>query len=303
MVYNEDTVEISAEVSFARTLLAECAEDLPYIQGLLEAKDSLETQNELAAAEDYIDSWVSEIETLYIGKAQDTCVPIVITVPASIFNSRSTAVNIDECQIVVSGLDGDVDVSALKPKSIEAQKEAGKSALEEAAAAGTNETISRASSATNSDIQDYDRIDARDYARDWSCSKGLLTDHSSCHNPEYSFYDNYDCANFVSQCLYAGGLSTDRTWYADSSTWVGVAKLCNYLVDNDLFFKSYDESDAFAGSVIRWTSGSHVGLVDQNDTIIMTFCAHTKCRNSCPWTGENVYFYVPYWDSYAGEWT
>ena len=35
----------------------------------------------------------------------------------------------------------------------------------------------------------------------------------------------------------------------------------------------------------------------------MTFCAHTRCRRSCPWTGEKVDFYIPYWDSYEGDWT
>ena len=70
------------------------------------------------------------------------------------------------------------------------------------------------------------------------------------------------------------------------------------MTNNGLFFHSTNEKEAFAGSIINWlnsdgTNAGHVGLVDQNDTATMTFCAHTRCRRSCPWTGEKVDFYIP----------
>lgn len=80
------------------------------------------------------------------------------------------------------------------------------------------------------------------------------------------------------------------------------------MTNNGLFFHSTNEKKAFAGSIINWlnsdgTNAGHIGIVDQNDTATMTFCAHTKCRHSCPWTGETVDFYIPYWDSYYNQWT
>lgn len=40
------------------------------------------------------------------------------------------------------------------------------------------------------------------------------------YNKQYKYYQGNDCANFVSQCLVAGGLQTDGTWYAYSRAWI-----------------------------------------------------------------------------------
>ena len=42
------------------------------------------------------------------------------------------------------------------------------------------------------------------------------------YNPAYNNYNSVggDCANFVSQCLYAGGIPQDGTWYNGSSAWI-----------------------------------------------------------------------------------
>ncbi len=173
-------------------------------------------------------------------------------------------------------------------------------------------TPSTRASTINSVIKNYDRVRARDYARDWSCTNGSLYDHATCHNPEYTFYASNDCTNFVSQCLVYGGLPTDSKWKPYTEPWKTTGNAGNgirqYLTNNGLFFHSTNEKEAFAGSIINWlnsdgTNAGHVGLVDQNDTATMTFCAHTRCRRSCPWTGEKVDFYIPYWDSYEGDWT
>ena len=70
----------------------------------------------------------------------------------------------------------------------------------------------------------YNRSDAADYAQDYATS----------YNPNYPDYNdpngNGDCTNFVSQCVYDGGMpmrigSTDAYWYYNSSgrspSWAG----------------------------------------------------------------------------------
>lgn len=58
-------------------------------------------------------------------------------------------------------------------------------------------------------------------------------------NPSYlySYYDGADCANFVSQCLMAGGMTTNSTWTMNSTAWINADALKNYLRDNNLATK------------------------------------------------------------------
>ena len=53
----------------------------------------------------------------------------------------------------------------------------------------------------------YDREAAVDYADEWS--------HDT--NDDFYYYLRGDCANFVSQCLYAGGIEMNNEWYSHRS--------------------------------------------------------------------------------------
>ena len=46
------------------------------------------------------------------------------------------------------------------------------------------------------------------------------------YNSSYNSYKGRggDCANFVSQCLYAGGFKQDSVWYKHSVAWINVMK-------------------------------------------------------------------------------
>ena len=66
----------------------------------------------------------------------------------------------------------------------------------------------------------FDTQAAIDYANTWSGSK---------RNPAYQSQSK-DCANYVSQCLVAGGLSTDSTWKPQTGTWKYADSLLPYLV-------------------------------------------------------------------------
>ena len=222
--------------------------------------------------------------------------------------SRSTT-ELTLSDITYVGMEENVPASELAPVSGTEAKQLGEDEALEVIRATQGPQLM--SNRANSVIKQYNRVTARDYARKWSCNTGAVNDHASCHNPTYKFYNSNDCTNFVSQCLRAGGLPTDSQWYPYSSYWISTGGSGNgirqYVTNNNLFFHSTNQYKACAGSIINWLNSSggnagHVGLVDQNDTHTMTFCAHTKCRKSCPWTGEKVDFYVPYWDSVNGTW-
>lgn len=55
----------------------------------------------------------------------------------------------------------------------------------------------------NDDLESYDRDSAIEYAVNWY----------NKYNPNYpNFSSSGDCANFVSQCLEAGGLQMNEYW-------------------------------------------------------------------------------------------
>ena len=260
---------VDVVVSFDRTLKATCAEDMPYIQGLEIALTELTDPDEISAASAYIDAKKADLEDNYIGVAQDTYIELQVTVPIATARSNAAqAIGIDNIEYV--GMNENVPAKELAPDSNQAMMESGQAAILNITERMA--TPSTRASTINSVIKNYDRVRARDYA----------------------------------------GLPTDSKWKPYTEPWKTTGNAGNgirqYLTNNGLFFHSTNEKEAFAGSIINWlnsdgTNAGHVGLVDQNDTATMTFCAHTRCRRSCPWTGEKVDFYIPYWDSYEGDWT
>ena len=191
------------------TLKATCAEDMPYIQGLEIALTELTDPDEISAASAYIDAKKADLEDNYIGVAQDTYIELQVTVPIATARSNAAqAIGIDNIEYV--GMNENVPAKELAPDSNQAMMESGQAAILNITERMA--TPSTRASTINSVIKNYDRVRARDYARDWSCTNGSLYDHATCHNPEYTFYASNDCTNFVSQCLVYGGLPTDSKW-------------------------------------------------------------------------------------------
>lgn len=88
------------------------------------------------------------------------------------------------------------------------------------------------------------------------------------YNKEYSSFDSNggDCANFVSQCIYAGGLLRTEAWKPYTGPWVRVVEFKNYLINNNLAYeKFYFEPNAI-GCVVQFynpleASWAHSGII------------------------------------------
>lgn len=67
---------------------------------------------------------------------------------------------------------------------------------------------------------------ARSYT--YNVSKAIAYADKYCinYNPSYNSYKGRggDCANFVSQCLYAGGFQQDSDWFKHSVAWINVMR-------------------------------------------------------------------------------
>ncbi|MBQ3391925.1 MAG: amidase domain-containing protein [Lachnospiraceae bacterium] len=66
------------------------------------------------------------------------------------------------------------------------------------------------------------------YADKWATSR----------NPEYRQYPGVDCCNFVSQCLYAGGMPKSDKWYPASYCWINCSGAIAHFKEYGTFMKA-----------------------------------------------------------------
>ena len=116
----------------------------------------------------------------------------------------------------------------------------------------------------------YNPSKAVEYAKKWAYSR----------NPKYYDYSNMggDCANFVSQCLIAGGFSTSNCPgnYGQGGTIPMVTNLETCLVQKGWKKSSSMPSKGVpAGGVITFYNGGHATLVVQGGTNPLV-AAHTN---------------------------
>lgn len=103
------------------------------------------------------------------------------------------------------------------------------------------------------------------------------------YNSSYSHYvskgSHKDCANYVSQALYAGGIPTDSTWKAGSSAWIGVSALTKHMTSQNYWSSiSYDQVQK--GDIVSYTSYSHVVMITDFDGTTYKFSGHTNDRKN-----------------------
>ena len=134
----------------------------------------------------------------------------------------------------------------------------------------------------------YNPSAAVNYARQWAYSR----------NPSYHDYsgEGGDCANFVSQCLIAGGLGISNCAgsYGQGGTIPYVPNLENCLVAKGWKRSSSMPSQGVpAGSVITFYNGGHAVLVVQGGTSPLV-AAHT----TDVYAGNGIYGYGRkyFWD-------
>lgn len=148
----------------------------------------------------------------------------------------------------------------------------------------------------------YDRIAARDYANTYTSEVTSSPYYNTSKwNPNYAWHTEsggVDCANYVSQSMYAGGIPTDSTWKPETTAWVNTGRynsggLKQYMVDNKGYFFSTTKSGTSAGGFISAVNYSHVMFIVANDGVTMQFSAHTNDRLKASFAsfGSDYQFY------------
>ena len=127
----------------------------------------------------------------------------------------------------------------------------------------------------------YNASAAVDYARQyWNNYNSAYTNYNSVGG---------DCANFVSQCLYAGGLEQDDRWYNGSAAWISCSSQIAYFRDMGFTVIDYAQaSDIQIGNPVYYYNGNSmahtaicVGYSSDGTPLV---AAHNKNHWEYEWT-------------------
>ncbi len=302
---SDGLVQYETTVTVSERLKAQSVEEMPYIAGYLDelgassyatmaasdkaelAKSTFGLDQDTAlteAQQNVVDTFVQSMDTTvemfdeYIGETSDFTYHIKVSAPVA-EPDNITLTGLDE-------FDNDVNINEYELRSYD---EIYRNGAEDAQAAVQSMMISPAWVATKiNNYNSYNRIAARDYAyKYWSS-----------YNPAYTSYkgNGGDCANFVSQCLHAGGIPTDATWKADSVSWIRASAVPSYMMNKGYATKT-SYTNATAGSFAYTSSGAgHAVLVTINDGAKIAYTAHTTDRKDAAFSSTdlngNYSFYV-----------
>ena len=302
---SDGSVQYKTTVTVSERLKAQSVEEMPYIAGYLDelgassyatmaasdkaelAKSAFGLDQDTAlteAQQNVVDTFVQSMNTTvemfdeYIGETSDFTYHIKVSAPVA-EPDNITLTGLDE-------FDNDVNINEYELRSYD---EIYRNGAEDAQAAVQSMMISPAWVATKiNNYNSYNRIAARDYAyKYWSS-----------YNPAYTSYkgNGGDCANFVSQCLHAGGIPTDATWKADSVSWIRASAVPSYMMNKGYATKT-SYTNATAGSFAYTSSGAgHAVLVTINDGAKIAYTAHTTDRKDAAFSSTdlngNYSFYV-----------
>ncbi len=302
---SDGSVQYKTTVTVSERLKAQSVEEMPYIAGYLDelgassyatmaasdkaelAKSAFGLDQDTAlteAQQNVVDTFVQSMDTTvemfdeYIGETSDFTYHIKVSAPVA-EPDNITLTGLDE-------FDNDVNINEYELRSYD---EIYRNGAEDAQAAVQSMMISPAWVATKiNNYNSYNRIAARDYAyKYWSS-----------YNPAYTSYkgNGGDCANFVSQCIHAGGIPTDATWKADSVSWIRASAVPSYMMNKGYATKT-SYTNATAGSFAYTSSGAgHAVLVTINDGAKIAYTAHTTDRKDAAFSSTdlngNYSFYV-----------
>lgn len=302
---SDGSVQYRTTVTVSERLKAQSVEEMPYIAGYLDelgassyatmaASDKTELAKSTfgldqdtaltAAQQNVVDTFVQSMDATvemfdeYIGETSDFTYHIKVSAPVA-EPDNITLTGLDE-------FDNDVNINEYELRSYD---EIYRNGAEDAQAAVQSMMISPAWVATKiNNYNSYNRIAARDYAyKYWSS-----------YNPAYTSYkgNGGDCANFVSQCLHAGGIPTDATWKADSVSWIRASAVPSYMMNKGYATKT-SYTNATAGNFAYTSSGAgHAVLVTINDGAKIAYTAHTTDRKDAAFSSTdlngNYSFYV-----------
>ncbi|MEG2378477.1 MAG: amidase domain-containing protein, partial [Clostridia bacterium] len=284
----ETATNYTVAITCMTKLKAPSVKSLPFIQGMYAKLSSSKIIS--GTAKEAVDQYVNEVD--FTNEYTSLSLDIVVAVSNSSKSAGLTMYFQDGMNTTL------YPVEVLKLDSKQMYQD-GKSSVDA--------VVAKYQSAKNTvslmGYSPYNRVAARDYALAWTGSNvsvcyddgtscGMLQNRSLWNNSAYPYISTLkhsDCADFVSQCMAAGGIPAESAKWdrfndgGNGWSWTYVPGLKTYMTG-----KGYWDASTFAaanaGNILLWSDESHVALITLNDTVTHRFTAHTNDR-------ENYQFY------------
>lgn len=310
----DGTTNVRCDLVFTMCLKAESVEDLPYVAGLLDGIDmtsmtecmevgqitvsastniagpSISLTEEAVVAKQAADFMADVAEN--IGNSMELTFPVVLNVAAD------GTVN----SIYGLGDNGSFPLSDYFPASRTEMYQDGLNHADSILVSAS--TI--AAEINVATLVVYYRVDARNYANLYTSNAtstyngGTTLMNPNYYNSSYRFYQDADCANFVSQAIRRGGIPTTTTWKPYTNAWVNAEKLRAYLKSSGLVEVS-NFTSCNAGGIICCIDSEdglcdHVVMCVLNDTVNRAYSAHTNDCKQRAYTSS-----YPNWSGHYAE--
>ena len=283
----DKNVENTYLVEMTAVLKAKNVEEMDYYKGVEEYCNAITTEKKLMSEEKYQvrvaqltveERNIYEELQKYIGEEQNLIFYIKETYPTS--DESSTEI------LFENGMDY-VTLEEMLPAHREELKEDGFATMEllDLKKPVVLDSVSAQKTTASYSVDDTVKYMTTYTSNPSSCnvcgsgcnSKVDTTKYNSSYKHYVSKGKHVDCANYVSQALSAGGISTDSTWKAESDAWINVAKLTDYMTSNS-HWSSVAYNQVQKGDIVSFTSYSHVVMITSFDGTTYKYSGHTNDR-------------------------
>ena len=115
--------------------------------------------------------------------------------------------------------------------------------------------------------------------------------HCNSYNPKYKTYAGKDCANFVSQCLIAGGLNLSGCGGRDEKGAIPLVSNLRNCLSSKGWKNTQGISNKFKAGFPFFDGNHHAMISTSVNGNSIKYCGHTNDRCDQPMNASRNYYY------------
>ena len=207
--------------------------------------------------------------------------------PAVLFEVKS---DMDDAPVAYAQIGGETAVSGTESAEDGAQQNQESLSFEiDENSAVSSEAVRHAADTQYAQAAELYETAAANYTYKPAAAAAYADKYWKKYNRSYKEYRGVDCANFVSQCLYAGGMPKTSDWYPQSVNWINVMGHIRHFKEYGAFVTAGNGNVLVGNPVYYDWNGNgtydHTGIcVGKNASGMPVVDAHTNNVYHVPWS-------------------